>query len=101
MMANPTKQSVTINNEEYSLDENKVPMWYVFTTTIDLDENIEAITIVIGPSTEGTKAVVDYMNNEVKGYNNPVEYRGGFDHEPSEEELAQFAPEGYEEAEEL
>ena len=41
------------------------------------------------------------MNNEVKGYDNPVEYRGGFDHEPSEEELAQFAPEGYENVEEM
>lgn len=95
-MENSTNQSVTISNKEYSLDENEVPMWYVFTTSLDLDEdNIESITIVIGPSTEGTKAVVEYVEKEVKGYNNPIEYRGGFDHQPSEEELKQFAPEGY------
>lgn len=100
-MTQPTKQSITVNNENYHLDDDKVPMWYVFTSQIKLDEIIKHLTHVIGPSTDGTKAVVDYMQEEVAGKNTPVEYRGGFDHEPSEKELAQFAPEGYEEITEI
>lgn len=96
-MTTPNKEFITIKNESHQLDEEKIPMWYVFTTVVELDENIESVTIVVGPSTESTKAVVDYMQDEVTGYDRPVEYRGGFDHEPSESELAQFAPEGYEE----
>lgn len=91
--ARPVKQSVTLENTQYELEEGKVPMWYVFTTTIELDENIEAATIVIGPSTEDANVVIDYVKNQVAS---DFQYRGGFDHDPSEEELAQFAPEGYE-----
>lgn len=94
-MSTPDK-SVTLHNESYVLDENSTPMWYVFTTVIELDDMIEAVTVVIGPSTESPQEVIDYMNNEVAGTDRPVLYRGGFDHEPTEEELSQFEPEGYE-----
>ena len=88
------RESVTLENTAYELEEGKVPMWYVFTTTIELDENIEVATIVIGPSTEDVNAVVEYVKNQVAS---DFQYRGGFDHDPNEEELLQFLPEGYEE----
>ena len=94
-MAEISKESIRFTNENYQLAEDKIPMWYVFTMQIELDGNIKHMTSVVGPSTEDTKTVVDYMQREIAGYDRTVEYRGGFDHEPSEEELSQFAPEGY------
>lgn len=89
-----SKQAITLVNEAYEIDESKTPMWYVFTSEVELDGNLEVATIVIGPSTEETPVVVEYVREQVAS---DFKYRGGFDHEPEEEELSQFLPEGYEE----
>lgn len=89
-----SKQSLTLVNESYEIDENKFPMWYVFTSEVELDGNLEVAIVVIGPSTEETNVVIEYVKDQVAS---DFKYRGGFDHEPDDEELSQFLPKGYEE----
>lgn len=87
-----------ITNEDYQMDGDTEPMWYIFTSQRPTDDgNVQHLTAVVGPSTQPSNEVIEWMDKEVSvgeggaGFT----YRGGFPYEPSEEELAQFAPEGY------
>lgn len=87
--------SITDNN--YQLDDTKTPMWYVFTADSpdkDADGNTTQYMIIIGPSTEDVEAVREFVANEVED-GKAFEYRGGFDHDPTNEEKNQFIPGGF------
>lgn len=92
------KELFSITNDKYELDKSKTPMWYVFTGEQPHHDgqDFEQYMVVIGPSTETPDEVRAFMAKNTDDEDSiPFEYRGGFDHEPDDDEKKQFFPEGH------